>query len=158
MLRLAFREMWNGRPGPVHVELPAPILYATGDDETAAGPPAGGLPRARGPQASAAQLDEAAALLARAQRPLVIAGTGVDRAGANDALLEIVELLGCPVLTSMAGRATVPSDHPNYVFGFGPAGDLVRTRGRRRAGRRLAARQPRPALRQVLGRPRRRSA
>ena len=35
VLRLAFREMWNGRPGPVHVELPAPILYATGDDETA---------------------------------------------------------------------------------------------------------------------------
>jgi thiamine pyrophosphate-dependent acetolactate synthase large subunit-like protein len=31
VLRLAFREMWNGRPGPVHVELPAPILYATGD-------------------------------------------------------------------------------------------------------------------------------
>ena len=30
MLRLAFREMHNGRPGPVHIELPAPILYETG--------------------------------------------------------------------------------------------------------------------------------
>ena len=56
----------------------------------------------------------------------MISGTGVDRAGANDALLEIVELLGCPVLTTMAGRPTVPSDHPNYVFGFGAAGDQVR--------------------------------
>src|SRR5271157_1767374 len=31
VLQLAFREMHNGRPGPVHVELPAPILYETGD-------------------------------------------------------------------------------------------------------------------------------
>ncbi len=125
VLRLAFREMWNGRPGPVHVELPAPILYATGDDETAPviSPTAA---RGIGPQASESQMAEAATLLAGAQRPVVISGTGVDRAGANDALLEIVDLLGCPVLTTMAGRASVRSDHPNYVFGFGTAGDRVR--------------------------------
>jgi acetolactate synthase-1/2/3 large subunit len=125
VMRMAFREMWNGRPGPVHVELPAPILYATGDDETAPviAPAAS---RGTGPQASEAQLTEAAALLASAERPIVISGTGVDRAGGNDALLEIVKLLGCPVMTTMAGRPTVPSDHPNYVFGFGPAGDRVR--------------------------------
>jgi acetolactate synthase-1/2/3 large subunit len=125
VLRLAFREMWNGRPGPVHVELPAPILYATGDDEgTPILPPT--AYRGIGPQASQAQVAEAAQMLATAERPVVISGSGVDRAGANDALLEIVELLGCPVLTTMAGRATVRSDHPNYVFGFGPAGDQVR--------------------------------
>ncbi len=125
VLRLAFREMWNGRPGPVHVELPAPILYATGDDETAPviAPAAS---RGTGPQASETQLTEAARLLAAAERPVVISGTGVDRADANVALLEIVELLGCPVMTTMAGRATVPSDHPNYVFGFACAGDQVR--------------------------------
>jgi acetolactate synthase I/II/III large subunit len=125
VLRLAFRQMWSGRPGPVHVELPAPVLYATDDDETAAVT----LPasyRGTTPQASDAQLGEATELLASAQRPVVISGTGVDRAGANEVLLEIVELLGCPVLTTMAGRSTVPSDHPNYVFGFGPAGDRVR--------------------------------
>lgn len=125
VLRLAFREMWNGRPGPVHVELPAPILYATGDDETAS-VIAPGAYRASGPRACDAQLAEAAELLASAQHPVVISGTGVDRADANDALLEIVELLGCPVMTTMAGRASVPSDHPNYVFGFGPAGDQAR--------------------------------
>jgi acetolactate synthase-1/2/3 large subunit len=125
VLRLAFREMWNGRPGPVHVELPAPILYASGDDETAAVIPPASY-RGAGPQASDAQLAQAAELLASAERPVVISGTGVDRAGANAELLEIVELLGCPVLTTMAGRATVPSDHPNYVSGFGAAGDEVR--------------------------------
>lgn len=125
VLRLAFREMWNGRPGPVHIELPAPTLYATGDDEIAPVIPPAAY-RGAGPQASDAQLAEAAALLAAAERPVVISGTGVDRADANDALLEIVDLLGCPVMTTMAGRATVPTDHPDYVFGFGPAGDQVR--------------------------------
>ncbi len=125
VLRLAFRAMWNGRPGPVHVELPAPILYAVGDDGAAAVTPPASY-RGTGPQASDAQLAEAAELLASAERPVVISGTGVDRAGANEALLEVVELLGCPVMTTMAGRATVPSDHPNYISGFGAAGDQVR--------------------------------
>ncbi len=125
VLRLAFREMWNGRPGPVHVELPAPVLYESGAEEHApvrtpssyrCGPP---LP-------AAGQLDQAAALLAGARRPVVVAGSGVDRAGAGRELLEIAEILGCPVMSSMAGRASVRSDHANYVFGFGPAGDEVR--------------------------------
>jgi acetolactate synthase-1/2/3 large subunit len=125
VLRLAFREMWRGRPGPVHVELPAPVLYATGNEEAAPVIPPGAY-RLGVLQASEAQVAEAAELLASAQRPAVISGTGVDRAGANDALLDVVELLNCPVLTTTAGRATVSRDHPNYVYGFGAAGDQVR--------------------------------
>jgi acetolactate synthase-1/2/3 large subunit len=125
VLRLAFREMWTGRPGPVHVELPAPVLYATGDPASAPvlAPAAYRPPR---PQASEAQLREAAELLAAARRPLVVAGAGVDRADANGPLLELVELLNCPVIATMAGRSSVPSDHPNHIFGFGPGGDTVR--------------------------------
>jgi len=126
VLRLAFREMWNGRPGPVHIELPAPVLYETGEAQTAAVIPPSAY-RVSGPQPSEAQLDEAAALLAGAQRPVVIAGTGVDRADARAAVLEIAERLECPAIPSMAGRASVPADHPNYVFGFGPGGDLARS-------------------------------
>ncbi|BCI89364.1 hypothetical protein NIIDMKKI_45700 [Mycobacterium kansasii] len=126
MLRLAFREMHNGRPGPVHVELPAPILYETGDPRTAPVWPPTSY-RVGPPQPSDRQLDEAAALLAAARRPVVIAGQGVDRADARGGLLDIAALLGCPAIGSMAGRACVPADHPNYVFGFGPAGDLARS-------------------------------
>jgi acetolactate synthase-1/2/3 large subunit len=126
VLRLAFREMHNGRPGPVQVELPAPVLYATGDPRTAPVWPATAY-RAGPPQPSDRQLDQATALLAEAQCPVLVAGQGVDRAGARDLVLEIAELLGCPAISSMAGRASVPADHPNYVFGFGPAGDLARS-------------------------------
>lgn len=125
VLRLAFREMHNGRPGPVHVELPAPVLYESGDPATA---PIWSQSESRAgePQPAEGQLDEAAALLAAATRPVVIAGAGVDRAGAQQAVVEIATLLGCPAIPSMAGRASVPADHPNYLFGFGPAGDLAR--------------------------------
>jgi len=125
VVRLAFREMWTGRPGPVHIELPAPVLYATGAEETAPLlPPAAYRPPR--PQASDAQLRAAAELLANARRPLVVSGSGVDRGDANAALLELVELLNCPVITTMAGRSSVPLDHPNYIFGFGRGGDVVK--------------------------------
>ena len=35
LVRMAFREMLAGRPGPVHLDIPGPVLYATGDAATA---------------------------------------------------------------------------------------------------------------------------
>src|SRR5512140_857333 len=96
VVRIAFREMWTGRPGPVHIELPAPVLYATGEVASAPILPPSAY-RAPRPQASEAQLLEAAEMLANAKRPLVVSGSGVDRADANASLLEIVALLNCPV-------------------------------------------------------------
>ena len=127
VVRLAFREMFNGRPGPVHIDLPAPFLYETGEADSAPVRPPASYRATVGPRACDEQLNEVAALLAEARRPLVIAGSGVDRAAANAAVAELVDVLGCPVLTTMAGRSAVPSDHPTFVFGFGPAGDLART-------------------------------
>src|SRR5262249_56120729 len=86
VVQLAFREMWTGRPGPVQIELPAPVLYATGDEsQTRVSRPE--AYRAPLPEASEAQIGMAAELLAQAERPLVVAGAGGDRARANAALL-----------------------------------------------------------------------
>jgi acetolactate synthase I/II/III large subunit len=125
VVRLAFREMWTGRPGPVQLEVPAPVLYATGDERTVR-LPAPGAYRAPLPDASEAQIAHAAELIAGAERPLVVAGSGADRAGATAVLLAIVERLGCPVITSMAARAAVPLDHPNRVYGIGAGGDVAK--------------------------------
>jgi acetolactate synthase-1/2/3 large subunit len=125
VVRLAFREMWIGRPGPVQIELPAPILYATGDESSIRVPAPAGY-RATAPEASDARIADIAELLSGATQPLVIAGSGVDRAGANAPLLTIIERLGCPVITSMAGRAVIPSDHPNAIYGLGAGGDLAK--------------------------------
>jgi acetolactate synthase-1/2/3 large subunit len=123
VMRMAFREMWTGRPGPVHLEIPMQVLYATGEEPPLLAP---AQYRAPLPQPSEAQLEAAAQLLAGAARPLVVSGAGVDRADANAALMALVERLGCPVIATMAGRSTVPLDHPNHVYGFSPAADAVR--------------------------------
>jgi acetolactate synthase-1/2/3 large subunit len=123
--QLAFREMWIGRPGPVHIEVPAPVLYESREaDNLRIGPPSSY--RAPGPQASAEQVNEAAEMLGAARKPMIFAGTGVERAQAAAELLEVVELMGCPVVVSMAGRGAVPLDHPNYLHGSSAGADAAR--------------------------------
>jgi len=125
VFRIAFREMWTGRPGPVHIEAPMPVIFATGDPDAAPLWPAE-QSRPALPQPSRAQVVQAADLLSHAEHPLVISGSGVDRATANAAVLSLVELLACPVVTTMAGRGTIPRDHPSFIYGFGHGGDVVR--------------------------------
>jgi len=125
LVRMAFREMWAGRPGPVQLEIPAPVLYA-GGDATAARIYPGHSGRPSLPQPSQAQLAEAADWLATARAPVIFAGTGVDRARGNAALMELVEQLQCPVIPSMAGRSVVPLDHPSYFNSQSPAADELR--------------------------------
>ncbi len=125
IIRLAFREMWIGRPGPVQLDLPAAIVYEEGDEADA--------PiykptqyRAPPPQPSLGQIQQAVALLINAKHPIIFSGAGVDRAVATDALLELVELLNCPVIRSWSGRSTIPGDHPNYIEASGLGGDVVK--------------------------------
>ncbi len=123
--RMAFREMWAGRPGPVQLEVPAPVMYAAGEAaEAPILPPASY--RSMGPQAGPAQIEAAARLLTRAKRPLIVIGSGVDRANAGEAVLAIAGRLGCGVVTSMAGRSAAPQDHPNHLYGYGEGADKAR--------------------------------
>ncbi len=125
IVRTAFREMWTGRPGPVQLEIPLTSLYATGNPASA---PI--FPRDAGrpgqPQPSDNQLELAAELLANAKAPVIFAGCGVDRGQANAALLQVAELLNCPAIPSLAGRAVLPHDHPLYFPSQSPAADVLR--------------------------------
>src|SRR5260370_32832914 len=94
--------------------------------------------------ASQAQLEGAAKMLVNAKQPLILAGSGVDRANANDPLLKIVELLNCSMLGTMAISAAVRSfELPLYIQprrGHGAA------RGRGYPRRGFQDRQPRHSL------------
>jgi acetolactate synthase-1/2/3 large subunit len=78
------------------------------------------------PQASESQLEQVAESIASASRPLVLAGSGVDRAQANDSLLRLAERLCAPVIATMAGRAVVPKDHAHALYAYGAGADLAR--------------------------------
>jgi acetolactate synthase-1/2/3 large subunit len=123
VVRMAFRELWLGRPGPVHLDVPAPVLYASGEPGSQL---AAERYRSSPPLAADAQLERASQLLAEARRPLIVGGAGVDRAFANEALVSIATRLACPMLGTMAGRSALPIDHPSWLHPYSDAADLAR--------------------------------
>jgi len=102
----AYRRSVTGRPGPVAIALRGDIL----DEEVAADlPPATATPAAA-PRPE--DVEAALGLLAAAERPLIIAGGGVLRAGATDLLVRLAERLGVPVMTAFRRHDAFPNDHP----------------------------------------------
>ena len=105
----AFRQATSGRPGPVFLDLPGDVLGEVVEESSVPMPahwkPA---PRAHGDPAA---ITEAIALLSRAERPLIIAGSGVWWSDAGAALQSFVETAGIPFYTTPLSRGTVPEDH-----------------------------------------------
>jgi len=61
------------------------------------------------------ELDRAATLLAKAERPIILAGGGVIASNACRELLELAELLMAPVATTLMGKGAIPSGHPLHI-------------------------------------------
>jgi thiamine pyrophosphate-dependent acetolactate synthase large subunit-like protein len=100
----AFAELTGGRPRPVHLEIPYDVL-----EESA--PVRIPTPLRPGPTAPRAPaLDRAAARLAAAARPGIIAGGGARTA--TGPLRAVAERLGAPVVSTANGKGTLPADHP----------------------------------------------
>lgn len=107
MLAEAIRAALSGRPRPVALECAIDIWGQPG--MASAVPP---LPILR-PALDPAAIEAAAALLAKAERPLILAGGGALDAGPE--LLALAERLGAPVLTYRRGRGVIPTTHPLAV-------------------------------------------
>jgi acetolactate synthase-1/2/3 large subunit len=113
VMHQAFAVARGGRPGPVYIDLPRDVLGETVEFTYL---PVGAPAR---PPADPAQVHELVDRLTAAERPILIAGGGTTMAGAHAELRELAELLGAPVLTSLAGRGTLPDDHPLAAGGLG---------------------------------------
>ncbi|HXV57816.1 MAG TPA: thiamine pyrophosphate-binding protein [Gaiellaceae bacterium] len=108
LLAEAWRRALTPPSGPVFLEIPVDVLADetradVGDLDWEPDP----LPL---PEDSA--LEEAARLLAAAERPVVWAGGGVLRSGGWAELRKLAEKLGAPVATTYMGRGALPDDHP----------------------------------------------
>ena len=108
-MQRAFHAVRQGRPGPVLVEMQRDALGQDVPDDAA------GSYRVSRPMRSAPSrrdvTDAVKALLA-ASNPVIWAGQGVLYAQASDLLMELVELTGIPVVTSMQGKSAFPDRHP----------------------------------------------
>ena len=61
------------------------------------------------------ELDRAATLLAKAEKPIILAGGGVVASDACGELLKLAELLMAPVATTLMGKGAIPSGHPLHI-------------------------------------------
>jgi len=112
-----FRQTTRGRKGPVffivpedfqHAALPEPVSFTPTADPAA-------------PAMDARAAEAAVDLLLQAQTPVVLAGTGVDWAGAREEVRELAELLSLPVAVSYTAKGVFPENHPLALgcLGFG---------------------------------------
>ncbi len=108
-IAMAFHALRSRRPRTALVELNNEAFTSITD--TAALPRTDRHMRSIDPEG----ISRAAAILAAAERPLVWAGGGVATTGAASALLQMVERLGAPVITTQKGKGAVPADHPLHI-------------------------------------------
>jgi acetolactate synthase I/II/III large subunit len=127
-LDMAFAVAASGRPGPVVLLVPPDLLEdaATAADRRTAS--MGTYPIDR-TLADPAKIAEAAALLAKAEAPVVVAGGGVHISDAAQELAKLQDAAALPVATSMMGKGAVDETHP---LSLGVVGYFM---GRRAASR-----------------------
>jgi len=115
IIKMAFQIARSGRPGPVLVDLPKDIqinedevYFLEGELDIP-----GYTPNIKG---HPLQIKRAAEALLRAERPLIISGGGIVHSEASPELVELVEMLGIPVVTTYMSKGTIPENHP-YCLG-----------------------------------------
>jgi len=114
-VRQAAREAVAGVPAPTHVNLPEDVVDGEVTDVGGATGAGEGIdtafPTTR-PAPDTGSLDALAAVLRTADRPVVLAGEGVLRAGASTQLGELAAATNTPVVTSMNGKGAVAETAP----------------------------------------------
>ncbi len=117
MVRQMFRVATTGVPGPVHLRLRGPYgqsVEGEGDLQLLVEPQFSRVPAFRpGPEME--RVREAVALLAKAQRPMIVAGGGVVASQAQTELVELAEKLQMPVATSLTAKGAILDNHPLSV-------------------------------------------
>jgi acetolactate synthase I/II/III large subunit len=122
-VRRAFDTAVSGRPGPVHLDFPEDVLsgkseflndlYADVDCSVYPG-------RRVAPEPS--RVLEAVRLINNSERPVVLSGGGVMLSQAWNEVVELADLLGAPVATTITGKGSIPENHPLSVGPIGRQG------------------------------------
>ncbi len=113
IVRKAFKVAQSEKPGAVHIDLPENIAA---------------MPLQASPlhidlrektYASYRSINAAAATISRAKNPLILAGNGVIRANASEALTEFATQLNIPVANTFMGKGAIPYTHPLSLWTVG---------------------------------------
>jgi len=115
IVRKAFKLAEAEKPGSTHVELPENVA----EDE--ADPKQKPLRRepVSAPTPARASVEQAALLIEKAARPVILAGNGVIRNGSSAELTQFAERLHIPVVTTVMGKGAIPWTSPMSLLTIG---------------------------------------
>ncbi|MFM2281264.1 MAG: hypothetical protein RLZZ444_3495, partial [Pseudomonadota bacterium] len=119
----AFRIAQAGRPGPVLVDVPKDVQFATGTYVPPEAVPAGAhyQPKIQG---DLSEIEKAVALMGGARKGIIYSGGGVVHSGpvASKLLRELVELTGFPITSTLMGLGAYPASGPAWLGMLGMHG------------------------------------
>jgi len=119
IMQRAFNIMLTGRKGPVVITVPMDLQAQQADIDL----PVPEVRRTRSVQyGDENQVAAAVKIMKDAARPVIVAGGGLLRAQAYDQLIQLAELWGAAVVTTMAGKSAFPENHPLYGWHGGSKG------------------------------------
>ncbi|WP_456237055.1 acetolactate synthase large subunit [Amycolatopsis pittospori] len=127
----AFHLASTGRPGPVLVDIPKDVLQ---EMTSFSWPTELRLPGYRPTlRPHGKQVREAARLISKSRRPVLYVGGGVIKADASRQLMELAELTGIPVVTTLMARGAFPDSHPQHLGMPGMHGSVAAVAAMQRA-------------------------
>ena len=126
MIREAFRVALSPRRGPVHLNLPRDVLAGTANFDPPWDPAASRVVDL--PAGADVPVQQAAALLTTAERPVIVAGAGIKNGGRFAEVIDLAEKLDAPIATSPGHGDAIPADHRLCAGQMGPRGNPVASR------------------------------
>jgi acetolactate synthase-1/2/3 large subunit len=112
-VHIAATDLWHealaGAPGATFMDVPMDVMLTSLEESSVEWPEAPTAPADPDPEL----IERAAELIDRAERPVVISGTGVHWHHGEEGLRRLAETAGLPVYMNGLGRGTLPADHPN---------------------------------------------
>ncbi|MCR5687980.1 MAG: thiamine pyrophosphate-binding protein [Lachnospiraceae bacterium] len=122
-IRYHLEKAWylsnNGRKGPVWLDIPLDIQAAYVDTENL---PGYDPDDSENPVYDSSLTEQIIEKIREAKRPVILAGTGINVAGARDEFIRCTEALSIPVLTAWNAHDVMPTDHPLFCGKPGTVG------------------------------------
>ena len=120
IIKEAFYIARTGRPGPVVIDLPKDVMAELGSPEYPQTVNIRGYKQ--NTEVHIGQLKRAMKMLNKAKKPLFLAGGGVKIANAVEIFTKIVDITKIPVVTTIMGRGSIPTNHPLFIGNLGMHG------------------------------------
>lgn len=120
-VRRAFETATAGRPGPVVIDMPEDVCHGSHDfapEDFRIDPASLSIP-ARRIRADRADISRAAALIARARRPILLVGGGIHLSQAHEALQRFASEQNIPVAHTLSGKGAISCQDPLSIGLFG---------------------------------------